>query len=431
MDLDKSIYALFNHNHHPPCLLPISRRRQRLCPTTPLRRLPADLRLRSSLEDQHQGQQQDLESRRGSLLPDLPPEILAAIFLLIPRAQGDTSWISVTHVCRLWREVALNCSHFWAELVYVRPRFMEFALARSGCAPISVHTFDDTPDDTLFKVLSPDRLQKVTLNLRKEDSTVLSHFAKTFPILETVVLYGYRHWLMPNNFLSDCPHLKNLRIVFGDALTWESLTQAVQRGTLRTLSVRDISSDVPATAEAFLECMRRMPLLQSLELWSVLPLSPQLPDISSTLRPVDFQHLQKLHLGDRGISVISWAWHNFLICPNLTHLRVSRFVTMPLLQEMSLSPNGFITISGSTANSLWEPVPLQNLTRLKLQDSLPALAEYFGMVQPSALQARAQSREPGLARPLQAKPSRALLDLAVGPGPGLGSRPGPDQKAGA
>ncbi|KAF6759722.1 hypothetical protein DFP72DRAFT_787380, partial [Ephemerocybe angulata] len=204
----------------------------------------------------------------------LPPEILVAIFLLIPRDTGNTLWIRVTHVCRRWREVALACSRFWSELFYVPPRFMEFALARSGCAPISVHMFDDTPDEILFKVLSPDRLQKVTLSLRTEDSSVLSHFAKTFPILETVVLYGYRRWLMPNNFLSDCPHLKNLRIVYGDGLTWESLTQAVQRGTLCTL---DITSDVPATEETFLECMRRMPLLQSLKLWSVLPLPPQLP----------------------------------------------------------------------------------------------------------------------------------------------------------
>ncbi|KAF6748292.1 hypothetical protein DFP72DRAFT_1074556 [Ephemerocybe angulata] len=37
-------------------------------------------------------------------------------------------------------------------------------------------------------------------------------------------------------------------------------------------------------------------------------------------------------------------------------------------------------------------------------------------IDPSALQARAQSREPGQAGPLQAKPSRALLVLAVGPG---------------
>ncbi|KAF6756790.1 hypothetical protein DFP72DRAFT_809833, partial [Ephemerocybe angulata] len=101
--------------------------------------------LETRLEDQQRGQQQDSEARRGSLLPDLPPEILAAIFLLVPRDEGDTSWISVTHVCRLWREVALDCSRFWSDLNSVPPRFMEFALARSKGAPITVHTSDDTP----------------------------------------------------------------------------------------------------------------------------------------------------------------------------------------------------------------------------------------------------------------------------------------------
>ncbi|KAF6759713.1 hypothetical protein DFP72DRAFT_806277, partial [Ephemerocybe angulata] len=94
--------------------------------------------LETRLEDQQRGQQQDSEARRGSLLPDIPPEILAAIFLLIPRDEGDTSWISVTHVCRLWREVALDCSCFWSDLNSVPPRFMEFALARSKGAPITV-----------------------------------------------------------------------------------------------------------------------------------------------------------------------------------------------------------------------------------------------------------------------------------------------------
>ncbi|KAF6759714.1 hypothetical protein DFP72DRAFT_795590, partial [Ephemerocybe angulata] len=116
----------------------------------------------------------------------LPPEILAAIFLLIPRDVGDTSWIRVTHVCHRWREVALNDPRFWSVLNSVPPCFMEFALARSKGAPISVHTSEDTPDDTLFKALSPDRLQEVSLNLTAGGRTVLSHFTKSFPILETV-----------------------------------------------------------------------------------------------------------------------------------------------------------------------------------------------------------------------------------------------------
>ncbi|KAF5342151.1 hypothetical protein D9611_001418 [Ephemerocybe angulata] len=355
--------------------------------------------LETRLEEQQRGQQQDLQARRGSLLPDIPPEILAAILLLVPRDEGDTSWVSITHVCRRWREVALNYPRFWSELNSVPPRFMEFALARSKGAPITVHTSDDTPNDTLFKVLSPDRLQKMTLDLRKKDSPVLFHSAKAFPILETVVLNGYRPWSMPNNFLSDCRHLKNLRIVGGVKLTWKDLTQAVQRGTLLTLSLENIFFH-RGTSEAFLGFMGRMPLLQSLKLlplpgWS-LGISTALPlAVSSTLRPVIFQHLRELDLRDSGMFILSW--HNFLICPNLTHLRLSQYdcrvrtpsteaflrslKQMPLLQEMSLTPHGFIPIGGTTANSLWEPVSLQNLTRLKLHDTLPALTEYFGMVQ--------------------------------------------------
>ncbi|KAF6751740.1 hypothetical protein DFP72DRAFT_1135619 [Ephemerocybe angulata] len=96
------------------------------------------------------------------------------------------------------------------------------------------------------------------------------------------------------------------------------------------------------------------------------------------------------------------SWHNLLVCPNLTYLRLARhpgyadpeyerpspeafwrsLKQMPLLEEMGFHNFGHLPISGLTASSVREPVLLRHLTHLvNIQDTLPALAEYFGMVQ--------------------------------------------------
>ena len=65
-----------------------------------------------------------LLTRRNALVPIslLPPEILARVFHLIvleePPISGGRSlgWIRVTHVCRHWRQVALDDSSLWARI---------------------------------------------------------------------------------------------------------------------------------------------------------------------------------------------------------------------------------------------------------------------------------------------------------------------------
>ena len=60
--------------------------------------------------------------RRNALAPVsvLPPEVLARVFHFLARDEPpclgrlDLGWIRATHVCQLWRQVALGDSSLWA-----------------------------------------------------------------------------------------------------------------------------------------------------------------------------------------------------------------------------------------------------------------------------------------------------------------------------
>ncbi|TFK64368.1 hypothetical protein BDN72DRAFT_861416 [Pluteus cervinus] len=91
---------------------------------------------------------QRLKSRRNSLsiTSTLPIEIITEIFIIIQiqtyNPNNPTStlrlWLPITHVCRHWRALALECSHLWS-LIYSLPEagIREF-LARSNKGPLFV-----------------------------------------------------------------------------------------------------------------------------------------------------------------------------------------------------------------------------------------------------------------------------------------------------
>ncbi|KAJ7742580.1 hypothetical protein B0H16DRAFT_1563039 [Mycena metata] len=91
-----------------------------------------------------------LRTRRNSLAPisRLPTEVLAPILELCPAIDADVPdfatgnfvlGITVSHVCRRWREIAMKSPHFWAHIVVPsRPRWALELLKRSQAAPLTV-----------------------------------------------------------------------------------------------------------------------------------------------------------------------------------------------------------------------------------------------------------------------------------------------------
>src|SRR6266566_1832163 len=86
-----------------------------------------------------------LKSRQNELAPisRLPCEVLAATFSFLSafawnEGSGLLGWIYVAHVCRRWRETALNHPRFWSHinLTKLTPVGMVEILSRAKMAPL-------------------------------------------------------------------------------------------------------------------------------------------------------------------------------------------------------------------------------------------------------------------------------------------------------
>jgi len=92
------------------------------------------------------GLTRSLFSSRNALAPisSLPPELLARIFRFCALVESPWSgvqklgWIGVTHVCKRWRQVALDDSSLWARIAGVSPsaEWIFEALVRARDAPL-------------------------------------------------------------------------------------------------------------------------------------------------------------------------------------------------------------------------------------------------------------------------------------------------------
>jgi len=88
-----------------------------------------------------------LKSRKNSLCPvsRLPPEVLSEVFLVLAeqlqaqdRFKVDFKWISVAHVCHLWRNVALQHGRLWGKIDVTKPDRTRVFVDRSKGAPLAV-----------------------------------------------------------------------------------------------------------------------------------------------------------------------------------------------------------------------------------------------------------------------------------------------------
>ncbi|KAJ3540384.1 hypothetical protein NMY22_g4323 [Coprinellus aureogranulatus] len=100
----------------------------------------------TALEDEARA----LKNRKNALVPinRLPHEILSTIFqttksllkYTYPQPRNRLTWVRVSHVCRYWREVALDAASLWSYLDFPRPdpEFTRLMLQRSKNAPLTV-----------------------------------------------------------------------------------------------------------------------------------------------------------------------------------------------------------------------------------------------------------------------------------------------------
>ena len=275
-----------------------------------------------------------LESRRNALAPisSLPPEILAAIFSsLSPSANKGAfrlKWIYFSHVCRQWRETALNYPHLWSHInsSKLAPAAIPKMLARAKMAPLHLEVnFTewrrkqiDAFERQLEERISHTRHLKVSGPLQ----TVLKRLVSSAPTLEFLSLSHKSRQsassldVIPVNLFNDItPSLTSLE-VDGCDISWKL---PLLKG-LKTLKIGLINPPARPKLEDWLDALDEMPQLESLHLQHATP-SATAQLMSEPSRTVTFPFLTKLHISASPKNCALALAH--LVMPALTSLHVN------------------------------------------------------------------------------------------------------------
>ncbi|KAL4261748.1 F-box domain-containing protein [Pleurotus pulmonarius] len=169
--------------------------------------------------DAHFAEIRLLRSQRNadcSKTKNLPPEILSTIFGMLHRDIAQHSyqkWIGVTHVCRTWRNTALDDPSLWSNITVVPSKWIPEAFARSKAAPLDLRQggYYDAGDklDFIFDHVAehPERIKR--LHFHGEPAAFINSLTKPAPFLEHVSTTGDVDF--PPDFLGGiAPRLKSV-----------------------------------------------------------------------------------------------------------------------------------------------------------------------------------------------------------------------------
>jgi len=298
----------------------------------------------SSLEESTRA----LKSRQNELvsISRLPPETLAAIFFFLSLSiwrdetdkhswynkTGNMGWIRVTHVCRRWRETALNHSRIWSHinLTKLTPVGMAEILARAKTVPL--HLEADVTKWSTEQIVAFEKQLEIHIFHTRHLSisgghlpTLLEQLVSPAPILESLSLSPESRLssspqpevIIPDNlFNCTTPSLTNLELE-GCNIIWMS---PLLKG-LRSLQIHKLSTEARPKLKDWLDALNEIPQLEELSLQSATPLAPLTgPLISEPSRSTTLPFLTRFHISDSSRECVLAITH--LVLPALTRLHV-------------------------------------------------------------------------------------------------------------
>lgn len=249
----------------------------------------------------------ELATRRNNLSPmsRLPAELLSKIFdFLVLDASvhyfakncvKSFDWIQVTHVCRHWRQVALNHTSFWGNIICTIPSWTPEFIARSKQAPIRIiHRSDDTrwrsrQIDSLILALSHTHRAKEIYLAGKASllPRLISHLSCPAPLLESFEAVaspdftGLTDMLRITRaaeivyfplslFAGEAPLLRRLHLN-RCGLDWDSPLYNNLVNLAVEMPISNSYMEIPPSRAQILASLQRMPNIESLELKSAIP----------------------------------------------------------------------------------------------------------------------------------------------------------------
>lgn len=227
----------------------------------------------------------------------VPPEVLLQIFswatLINKPMSRYLGWIrTVTHVCQLWRHIALESATLWTRIrTNMGMKWAEEMLRRSRSATVDIYhrSSSELPEGNfLVRYLqSRDTMPNVRVIDLRGQNQLLEHLSAPAPSLETLKIIYYdpysvlsdNSFALPSNiFAFHAPRLQEIYLSHC-IIPWDS---PIFHHTLILLTIHSQISETPPSVSQFEGLLKRTPLLEELTITHAIPLAS-----SSRLRSVD------------------------------------------------------------------------------------------------------------------------------------------------
>jgi F-box-like len=279
----------------------------------------------------------------------LPPELLARIFRFLALVEpswsspGKLGWIRATHVCRYWRQVALEDSSLWATVSGApkSKRWIGEMLARAKCAPLAIDICDPANKEILsilpsrFSHIRELRLHSLSLanvdNIQElcgQEAPVLEHFELDMLDSSSPMTFGQN--IRKKFFKEKSPKLRTFSLRHVPIrIPWYHIPRA-QLSQLRIILPKEVSGidsiSMHNIFNLFTSVLTNSPGLEDLVLHYCLPSMPSHFSHGKTI------HLPRLsHLGLAGSSSRVANLLKMLELPSSTklHLRCAEDAATP------------------------------------------------------------------------------------------------------
>jgi hypothetical protein len=247
----------------------------------------------------------------------LPPEVLAAIFVHLSKSEPTLpgrdvlhfvqDLVSVTHVCRFWRQVAINAPDLWTEIKMSNLEAVKTFLERSGVVPLHVDLRPANGDLILAVAPHVYRFRRVSVSVGAKRYNAFTSFTTPAPLLERLEIHCFHHYPGVQQFLlfdDQAPKLRELVIVARSVWMQNRLGNLTSLHLTLFHTIRTHLELLP-----FFDMLHRCPGLEELFiLWygwqTVLVMPAQLP-------VVPLHRLRKLTLRSFRIESIKCLLHTF------------------------------------------------------------------------------------------------------------------------
>ncbi|KAF9474936.1 hypothetical protein BDN70DRAFT_996766 [Pholiota conissans] len=258
------------------------------------------------------------KTRRNACVPIscLPPEILVKIFSFAQLTELDrhgyrktgfyvSKWISLTYVCRHWRNIALAAPDLWVGLPISKPNWVEEMVKRSQECGLVIDTGSASVSygSSLGLRLALQYIHRITELSMTYSNLASVNLPPSAPQLDYVILKNLSSGQMRirDEILCETPRLRHLELT--NCRINLNSHHLLRCRTLTVLKLLNVKCESTVTGNDIVHLLTQLPDLQILVLCNTLPSEQTEGDGSWGHQNLHLPHLQILHIESSGTAI--------------------------------------------------------------------------------------------------------------------------------